>query len=653
MLRRRLLVAVLLLLVPGAFAFGAHGVAAKPGKKSPRLHAFRSCSNLRDYAQRHGVRVIRDSFVFQRGGAPPPAALRDGGAGGGAGGRGEAVPVAGGDDSGSGGTTSPTNVQEEGVDEPDRVKAADGRLYVATGSKLRIVDATASPPRLLGTLDLPGYSGDMLLRGSTLLVIAQLGFGGGDGPVATAAQRITVPPAEWLSRTRLLEVDVADPAAPRVVRSLDVEGGYVNGRLTGDTARVVVATEPRGLTMPDEAGSTIREVRRNWRRSVRRTRTAAWLPGAVLRERRTGKRQRRALVRCRQVRRTQAFAGLGTLTVLTIDMSGNRPALPAVDVDSLMTSGETVYASQDRLYIASERWLGDDPTRREVLDDAATGLHAFDTTKPFETTYAGSGEVPGYLLNQWSLSEHAGVLRAATTSMPPWDSERESESAVRTLEEREGQLVEIGRAGGLGRGERIYAVRFMGDKGFVVTFRETDPLYTLDLSDPRAPRVIGELKVPGYSAYLHPVGPGLLLGVGQDATEEGMTTGVQVSLFDVADLRAPKRIAQLGVGKESYSEVENDHHAFLWWEPERLAIVPVFQYTADYDGIAFAGAVLYRVDAFGGLQELSRVGNPTREPSPFDRSVVVGDRLLLLWNDGVVSTPLAAPGHGDVLRFGG
>jgi hypothetical protein len=544
-------------------------------------------------------------------------------------------------------------VQEEGVDEPDRVKAANGRLYVATESKLRIVDATTSPPRLLGTLDLPGYSSDLLLRGSTLLVIAQLGFGGGGGPVATAAQRITVPPGEWLSRTRLLEVDVADPATPKVLRTLDVEGGYVNGRLTGDTARVVVTSEPRGLDMPDDAGSTLREVRRNWRRSVRRTRTAAWLPGAVLRERRNGRRQRRALVRCRQVRRTQAFTGLGTLTVLTIDMSGNRPALPAVDVDSLMTEGDTVYASRDRLYVASERWLGDDPTRREVLDHAATGLHAFDTTKPFETTYVGSGEVPGYLLNQWSLSEHAGVLRAATTSMPPWDSERESESAVRTLEEREGQLVEIGRAGGLGRGERIYAVRFMGDKGFVVTFRETDPLYTLDLSDPRAPRVVGELKVPGYSAYLHPVGPGLLLGVGQDATDEGMTTGVQVSLFDVADLRAPKRIAQLGVGKESYSEVENDHHAFLWWEPERLAIVPVFQYTADYDGIAFAGAVLYRVDAFGGLQELSRVGNPTREPSPFDRSVVVGDRLLLLWSEGVVSTPMAAPGHGDVLRFGG
>src|SRR5829696_6634688 len=121
MLRRGQLVAVIALLLPGAPAFGAQAVAAEPGTKSPRLHAFRSCSNLLGYAQRHGVRVIRDSFVFQRGGAPPPAALEGGG--------GTERAAGGDDDSGSGETTSPTNVQEEGVDEPDRVKAANGRLY--------------------------------------------------------------------------------------------------------------------------------------------------------------------------------------------------------------------------------------------------------------------------------------------------------------------------------------------------------------------------------------------------------------------------------------------------------------------------------------------------------------------------------------------
>jgi uncharacterized secreted protein with C-terminal beta-propeller domain len=251
------------------------------------------------------------------------------------------------------------------------------------------------------------------------------------------------------------------------------------------------------------------------------------------------------------------------------------------------------------------------------------------------------------------VSEHEGVLRAATTSMPPWELDLEAESAVRTLEEREGRLVEIGRAGGLGRGERIYAVRFMGATGFVVTFRETDPLYTLDLSDPRAPRVVGELKVPGYSAYLHPVGPGLLLGVGQDATEEGRTTGVQLSLFDVSDLRAPKRLAQRGLGVNSYTEVENDHHAFLWWEPERLAVIPAFQYSRDYESQTFAGAVAFRVDAAGGVQEVARIASPPRSGLVYDRSLVVGGRLLLISGEGLLSTSVAAPGPGDFLAFAG
>jgi hypothetical protein len=389
---------------------------------------------------------------------------------------------------------------------------------------------------------------------------------------------------------------------------------------------------------------------------VRRTRTRAWLPSAVVRDRRKGTKRRRALVRCRQVRRTQAFSGLGTVTVLTIDMSGSRPAFPVADADALMIDGDTVYASRDRLYVASQRWLEPDATRAEILDESATGLHAFSTETAGETGYVGSGEVPGYLLNQWSLSEHEGTLRAATTSMPPWNSGARSESAVRTLKERDGRLVQVGIAGGLGKGERIYAVRYIGDTGFVVTFRQVDPLYTLDLSDPERPRVVGELKVPGYSAYLHPVGDGLLLGVGQDATEEGRRTGVQLSLFDVSDLAKPVRLDQQAVGPNSYTAVEEDHKAFLWWEPQRLAVVPAVQYAQDYERTAFAGSLAYRVDRAGGIAPVAQIAHPSRTAFgdlSFDRSVVVGERLLLLSREGVLSTFLNAPGPGRFVAYDG
>jgi hypothetical protein len=639
--------AIVLLLTLAMLAAGAAAVDAKPRKRSPRLHAFRSCTNLLGYAQRNGLRVIRSTPV--RLPVAPPQSGAGGGEDGGSGGsdRGAApVPAAGGDQG-----TSQTNVQEAGVDEPDWVKASGTTLFVARDGKLRAIDASGETPRELGAIELPGFSQDLLVRGDRALVISTIGY----APVAFAAQVPGVAPSRWLGRTRLLEVDVGDPARMKVLRELDVEGAFLDGRLTGATARVIVRTEPRGLEIPEvAAGAPAGELRRDWRRSVRRTRTRAWLPSAVMRDRRKGTARRRALVRCRQVRRTQSFSGLGTMTVLTIDMSGSRPVLPAVDADALMTDGDTVYASQDRLYVASQRWLAPDASRAEILDESATGLHAFSTEQAGETGYVGSGEVPGYLLNQWSLSESKGTLRAATTSMPPWNSTARSESAVRTLQERDGRLVQVGAVGGLGKGERIYAVRYIGDTGFVVTFRQVDPLYTLDLSDPAKPRLVGELKVPGYSAYLHPLGDGLLLGVGQDATAEGRRTGVQLSLFDVSDLANPRRLDQFGLGETSSTPVEYDHHAFLWWAPTRLAVIPASRY-AEAD--PFAGAVGFRIDRAGGIAEVGRMSHPAFARYgggiAYERSVVVGSRLLLLSDAGVLATSLAAPGPGAFVRYGG
>ena len=139
-------------------------------------------------------------------------------------------------------------------------------------------------------------------------------------------------------------------------------------------------------------------------------------------------------------------------------------------------------------------------------------------------------------------------------------------------------LETLGRVGGLGKGERIYAVRFVGDKGYVVTFRQVDPLYTLDLSDKDDPKVLGELKILGYSAYLHPVSDDLLLGVGQDATEQGRRLGTQLSLFDVSDLRRPVRRAQASLGANSSTSAEFDPHAFLFWKPANLAVIPLSDY---------------------------------------------------------------------------
>src|SRR5829696_10506037 len=260
--------ATVFLLTLAMLAAGAAAVDAKPRKKSPRLHSFRSCTNLLGYAQRNGLRVVRNSSI----GRPlPPRSVGgvDDESGGGSGGsdRGAPMPVAA-PAPAAGEGTSQTNVQEAGVDEPDWVKAAGTTLYVARDGKLRALDASGDRPRELGAIDVPGYMQDLLVRGDRALVIATTGY----GPVAFAAQVAPVPPSRWLGTTRMLEVDVSDPAHMRVLRTLDVEGSYLSARLTGATARVILRTEPRGLEMPrTEAVTAPGEVRRDWQRSVRRT----------------------------------------------------------------------------------------------------------------------------------------------------------------------------------------------------------------------------------------------------------------------------------------------------------------------------------------------------------------------------------------------
>jgi uncharacterized secreted protein with C-terminal beta-propeller domain len=342
-------------------------------------------------------------------------------------------------------------------------------------------------------------------------------------------------------------------------------------------------------------------------------------------------RTKRALVTCRNVRKPSSFSGLGMLTVLTLDLDRG---LQLVDSDAVLADGQIVYSSTTGLYVATQRWV-DEPGERGVT----TPLHKFDISKPDRTEYRGTGEVPGFLVSQWALDEHEGRLRVASTNAPVWwagPDGRESESFVTVLEEEGGKLVQVGKVGGLGKGERIYAVRFMDDVGYVVTFRQVDPLYTLDLSSPRRPRVLGELKIQGYSSYLHPIGGDLLLGIGQDATDRGQTLGTQVSVFDVGDLRRPVRLHGRTVAS-GRSEAESNHHAFLYWPRTGLTVVPLDRYTTQ----GFSGAIGFRVGR-GGIDEVGKVTNGREgRPDPIRRSVVVGDGLYTVSGSGVRASELS------------
>ncbi|WP_433251670.1 beta-propeller domain-containing protein [Streptosporangium sp. CA-135522] len=272
-----------------------------------------------------------------------------------------------------------------------------------------------------------------------------------------------------------------------------------------------------------------------------------------------------------------------------------------------------------------------EPAKTPVEPPEETEVHRFDLTAPGAPRYVASGKVPGRLLNQYSLSEHEGYLRVATTSNSFSTTGQRSSSAVYVL--KSDTLTKTGEIDGLGDGERIYSVRFIGPVGYVVTFKQVDPLYTLDLRDPAAPRKTGELKITGYSAYLHPAGDGRLIGLGQEASEQGRTLGTQVSLFDVSDPANPRRLSQM-FQKDSGSEAEWDPHAFLYWAKTGTAVIPL----NTWDGTEQTnGTALVLNIGDSAVTRTGTIVHPKPKPTgntrfaPFDpgirRSIVIGDSI--------------------------
>lgn len=509
-----------------------------------------------------------------------------------------------------------TNVQEAGVDEPDLVKTNGELVLTVAENRLEVVVA-GTPPRAAGSLALPeGWQHELMVAGDRVVVLTRTDTGVGYAASSRAAADDFGGFAPSVETTLLTAVDVSDPDEPRVENTLTLDGGYRSARVVDDIARVVVASRPLALpfTTPTTGGLRAeREALEANREVVQDAAVEDWLPWSVLAGPDGEIIDEGPLLECGDVRRPREFAGLSTLSVLSIDL---RAGLTVDGAAGVVADGETVYASPDRLYVATTGW---GPIRPLEGGPAAFGpqttgteLHAFDLSDPRSAPYLGSGRVDGTLLNSYALSEHDGYLRVATTTDPelaigPTEAPQEpaSESAVVVLAERDGALVEVGRVGGLGRTERIQAVRFMGELATVVTFRQTDPLYTLDLSDPTAPALLGELKVPGYSAYLHPVGEGRLLGVGQDATETGQVTGVQASLFNLSDLAAPEQLAKLTFG-QGFAAVESDPRAFLYAPEQGLAVVPMETYDS---ATSFTGAVALRVQG-DRLVEAARLPAP-------------------------------------------
>ena len=447
---------------------------------------------------------------------------------------------------------SGTNTQEVGVDEGDMVETDGTHVFVASQDGVRIVnvaDATVT-----AKLDLPDGTHQLLLDGSRLLVATQP-YSGVDTVVSL--------------------YDVSDASAPALLNRSHLEGWLVATRAIDGTARLVLTSSLSTrlpFVNPNQFGLDEDSALQRNKDVILQSSVDDWMPrtfdestdgsfGAIT-----------TTLDCAAVAAPSEFAGLGVSWIASIDLHGSGAAIGSAGI---VSNSDTVYASTNNIYLATIPWDWYQPTQvasPKPTEPPPTLIHEFSLGADGSAAYVASGEVPGQLLNQFSMSEYQGDLRVATTTSD-WTGQAVPSSAVRVLRPQGNELVQIGEVNGLGKTEQIYAVRFFGTQGYVVTFRQTDPLYVIDLSDPTAPVVSGELNIPGYSAYLHPVGDGLLLGVGQDASSDGRVQGTQLSLFDVSDPANPQRLSTLPIGGSS--EAEWDHHAFSYWPEDGTIVLPV------------------------------------------------------------------------------
>ena len=617
---------VALLAASGSGA-AAPDAAAKGGA---RLQAFGSCSDLLAYAKQHALPLV-GPWGF--GGLGGPPAMAGPAAGGRRGGRRPRES-----------DYSTTNVQEEGVDEPDLVKSNGSTLFVVRADRLFAVDVRARKPRLAGSLQLPRVEATSCFSTATGCSSSRAAAHTRSTPVCRDRRRS----GPTCPQSTLIEVDVSDPGAMRIVRSLELDAEYLSARLVGSVARVVTVsgmTQALPFTAPDERDRG-GERRRRWpgtARSCGRRGSAAWLPTYRVKGRRGETLARRTLVQCRDVRRPAVYSGLGLLTVLTIDL---RKGLAPVDSDSIVADGRTVYASQKSLYVATQRWFAQpvtaataDPPEGHDGDPQVRHLRPRLDAVPGQRQRVRLPDEPVVALRargRAARREHRG---ADLVEPRPAGAERELRHDAR----RAGRRARPARPRRRPRQGRARLRRPLhrrhGLRRHLPAGRPALHARPLDAVPARRSRRAEDprlLRLPA-PARRRPAArdrPGRL--------RRGSRARARSSRSSTSPTCAVRCASTRYALGSSWSEAESDHHAFLWWEPSRLAVLPVQAYNEK----PFVGAVGFRVGR-SGIDEAGRVthdgeaspgGGKRIAGIPIRRSLVVGDALYTVSDLGVKAT---------------
>jgi inhibitor of cysteine peptidase len=510
---------------------------------------------------------------------------------------------------------STTNIQVAGVDEADIVKTDGEYIYLVSGQKVIIVKAY--PPeqaQVLSEIKLEGTAIGIFINGDRLVVFEEEMpyYPYYDVRLGPAGETYMPSIAYYTSSKTLIKVyDVSDRENPRLQRELSADGQYVSSRMIGDYAYVVI-NEP--IYEQDDELTLPKIYSGNKPRKIPAT----------------------DIYYCDV---SDYYYAYTTIIAINTQNDDQNPTYAAM----LLGASSNLYVSLDNIYLTLPVWGGD------VGDFQRTSIHRIHIGGN-NMTYVASGEVPGMVLNQFSMDEYEGYFRVATTTY-----EGTPRNNVYTLNM---SLNITGSLENLAQGETIYSARFMGERCYLVTFKQIDPLFVIDLSDPDTPEVLGYLKVTGYSDYLHPYDETHIIGIGKETTDAGQFAwyqGVKISLFDVTDVSNPREISKVEIGdRGTDSPVLWDHKAFLFDKSRNLLVMPISVAEVDetdypegvpswaYGEPVWQGAYVFDISLDQGLQlkgRITHIESPAEleqgyyysySPLSVERSLYIGDVLYTI-----------------------
>ena len=536
---------------------------------------------------------------------------------------------------------SETNIQVEGVDEADIIKTDGNYIYTLAQGNLVIVKAYPDDEaKILSTTKLGSfYPNELFIHEDRLLVFGSRSYDFREEQGEPIEKTMIYPRYMSIMSVRLY--DVSDREDPELLRTVDFEGSYLTSRKIGSDAYFVVNSYP--YFYQD------------------RPACEGILP--LYRESNTDEEPKledmEPIARCVDIGYIEPIQASNFITIASISMIDEGKD---VEKEVIVGSGQNVYASLENLYIAQTSWPRYNAIGKLVENYfEKTVITKFELDKG-KIEFLGSGDVKGHILNQFSMDEYDDHFRIATTIGSLWGREKKSTNNVYVLDN---DLDVVGELEDLAPGEKIYSVRFMGKKGYVVTFKKIDPLFVIDLSNHEKPKVLGKLKIPGYSDYLHPYDETHIIGIGKETVEAeeelieqrqldfAWYQGVKMAVFDVSDVENPIEMHKVVIGdRGTDSDVLHDHKAFLFDKERNLLVIPITlaeikgEKTRDnqYGEYTFQGAYVYDITLEDGFDLRGRVthydddevfkksGYYFRGDSAIKRSLYIEDVLYTLSN---------------------